>query len=1117
MAAPNTTAVTPDTPIVIKISVNDVTKRLKLPLRDLSAAVLPAKLRTALQIDPAQHVVLERYSDSVGDYIVLDENNPQVYKTLNRAAKAKLKLRLKATVTPLTMLAIRQPDVFNTPTKPVQAQDSTPEQRNIGSGIFQFRDARASRPASIVDRPEEAPTPKPFVASLPVLERAGSQKLVIRAKESGRTTLGNAWSVYCNECDKALSNEHFHCSICDEGDYDLCAECVQQGKGCPGVDHWLIKRHIVDGKVIASTTERVTRKQSNADASTIKSEKSAAPAAVLEPITVANVVAARPSPVPTSRVSIESLLTPMRSVPGAFTEETKTLAEEPRTEISRMETRTCNSCVIILPEREFVTCDDCEDYDLCIKCHADDKHGHHPAHTFKPATQSTVLSFSSTKKLAAGRGVHHNAICDGCDKNITGVRHKCLNCSDWDYCGKCIQYAGERHAAHRFVAICEPIADAKVSPVCHINVMCDGPLCSAGTSRRYIYGVRYKCTICHDTDFCAACEAHPSNKHNITHPLLKLKTPVRNVSVSTENQVLGGQVRVLGDRTCPAAPAAEKASPAQTNSATPVQTVAEIKPIDLPVSVPVKKYEPFPFAAPQLAATSSLEADFVRDSIADGQSMSPGARFVQVWTMKNSGPVAWPAGCSVRYVGGDNMLDVDDDRSGLTAALDAAAESNVVARQVQPGEEVAFKVGLRAPKREGKAISYWRVKGPDGQLFGHKLWCDITVKKIAAPPAQPAATFDQLLASRPEVSAAHAAAQSAQDSKFTDALHRIQAQRQAMEMHRQQAQRQRMAEAAADAQRRVAAAQQHVTDASIQANLESQRRQMMGLTRLQSLHDQKKQELSRTDYLPKAPMMPASRPAYGYPPGLPPPYYGNYQPNMSQTQATPYIPSWAQPAPYPVPHPAPMMPPMCNYYRPTNVDNVCPVRVPPGLPPAPMTVPRMPSPPSAPAVVPAVTTKATTTASHDEYSRIQKILLEHAKNAAHEEDAKAKDTVDVEETEAGEENLERSSMVFPKLDKESPTSSTYQSLANSVNKGKAAYVENEKGEVEDVAIPAAATTVAMPAETASSIGSHDQYEEFDDELEVLSATGQESDDEEDGFATDEEYDILDASDEETVA
>jgi next-to-BRCA1 protein 1 len=42
-------------------------------------------------------VVFERYSDSTASYVTLESDKPQIYKTLFRAAKAKLKLRLRAT------------------------------------------------------------------------------------------------------------------------------------------------------------------------------------------------------------------------------------------------------------------------------------------------------------------------------------------------------------------------------------------------------------------------------------------------------------------------------------------------------------------------------------------------------------------------------------------------------------------------------------------------------------------------------------------------------------------------------------------------------------------------------------------------------------------------------------------------------------------------------------------------------------------------------------------------------------------------------------------------------------------------------------------------------------
>jgi next-to-BRCA1 protein 1 len=134
--------------------------------------------------------------------------------------------------------------------------------------------------------------------------------------------------------------------------------------------------------------------------------------------------------------------------------------------------------------------------------------------------------------------------------------------------------------------------------------------------------------------------------------------------------------------------------------------------------------------------------------------------------------------------------------------------------------------------------------------------------------------------------------------------------------------------------------------------------------------------------------------------------------------------------------------------------------------------------------------------------KVQKIVDEVVKNAEE----------DVQPDVAAEEGLSDSQMVFPKLDKESPASSLYGSATSGSSKAKAAYVENEDGEVERAAVPA---SVAGPAASVSSAPDDDNdFVDLDDELEVLSASADESDD---GFLTDEEYDILDASDSETVA
>ena len=63
------------------------------------------------------------------------------------------------------------------------------------------------------------------------------------------------FSIDCNYCGKSVPNEHYHCSICEKGDFDLCQACVDAGVTCDGIDHWLLKRFIRNGIVVNSVTE----------------------------------------------------------------------------------------------------------------------------------------------------------------------------------------------------------------------------------------------------------------------------------------------------------------------------------------------------------------------------------------------------------------------------------------------------------------------------------------------------------------------------------------------------------------------------------------------------------------------------------------------------------------------------------------------------------------------------------------------------------------------------------------------------------------------------------------------------------------------------------------------
>ncbi|KAL5113919.1 hypothetical protein ACEQ8H_008202 [Pleosporales sp. CAS-2024a] len=750
--------VTLDTPIVVKILFRGQTKKFKLPLKDLGAHVLPEKpgserpsqrvepfhprqadtsrleqLRGILQVSADQQVVFERYSDSSASYVTLDSDKPQVYKTLFRAAKAKLKLRLRATIPgdeaeaevssvptptpeaiPSAVPSLHRmsadtlrPQTLDAPVSPVIARSPA-----ASSASPKHEAVSPILPPQPVDTEGEAPVPHAFAAHQSFFNNLASKSynadLAFRPKPSTCTS----WVVYCNNCNHPMEDEHFHCGVCDGGDYDLCPACVDTGIHCPGAGHWMVKRFVKNGCVVNSTTQRMPPK--------VKADDT-------------------------------------REVPGAYTDEKQSVVSDDEP------TRTCNCCVKSYPEKEFVTCLACEDYDLCMDCHLSNKHGHHPGHAFAAAAPDTALSTLADVLCKSGRNARHSAVCDGCDKFIYGVRHKCLNCPDWDYCSNCVKSAKHIHPRHRFVPIYEPLAEPMNAVSRHYGIYCDGPLCKDKENLSYIDGIRYKCAVCHDTDFCQNCEAHPSMRHNHTHPLIKFKTPVRSVSVTTVNDDREGRTLAqLGDRVAEQLAAAKRLAVASsTNAATQVQTILDVKPSeegqvkkekiairDLLVE-PVQEKVVVPSAIDdarrKLESSMSdsknhgLDAHFIRDTIVDGSKIAIGHQFVQTWTLRNPGPDAWPAGCSVRHVGGDNMLNIDNTRPLSHAELANASESNVIDHSVEVGEEISFAVTMKAPHREGIAISYWRLKTADGIPFGHRLWCDINVVAAPSPSFHPTA------------------------------------------------------------------------------------------------------------------------------------------------------------------------------------------------------------------------------------------------------------------------------------------------------------------------------------------------------------------------------------------
>ncbi len=257
------------------------------------------QIRSILQVPNDNKLILERFSDSHNSYTKLEPENPSAYKQLYRAAKAKLKLRIKATVIANQVESTsvseekKEENVMNsgpppsmeppaiTRTLPFQIPLLSSEPKHISRG----KNNNASRARDH------------FFAELANISR--DREIGLRMKEGAPPAQVSSctWQVFCNACDKPMTDIHYHCSICDDGDFDLCETCVKSGSLCQGEGHWLVKRSIQNGKVVSSTTELVatprTRRPANVD----------------------------------------------REMPGSFTSDVKTEATEPEPR------RTCNSCV----------------------------------------------------------------------------------------------------------------------------------------------------------------------------------------------------------------------------------------------------------------------------------------------------------------------------------------------------------------------------------------------------------------------------------------------------------------------------------------------------------------------------------------------------------------------------------------------------------------------------------------------------------------------------------------------------------------------------------------------------------------------------------------------------
>ncbi|XP_041029238.1 NBR1 autophagy cargo receptor a isoform X4 [Carcharodon carcharias] len=181
--------------------------------------------------------------------------------------------------------------------------------------------------------------------------------------------------------------------------------------------------------------------------------------------------------------------------------------------------------------------------------------------------------------------------------------------------------------------------------------------CSNCLSR--ILGVRYQCSICPTYTICESCEAS-NYRHDLNHPLLKLRKPSTSSPEITLAQFVGNVIPDVAEQTRLQKQIdktflkAEK----QRLRSEKLQRKAEFKEIKKQLKLQKKhlQWNGVPLAEQlnqpiqehkgvqhtlAVPVISILGAEFVDENFPDGTHLQPGIKFIKHWRMKNTGNANW--------------------------------------------------------------------------------------------------------------------------------------------------------------------------------------------------------------------------------------------------------------------------------------------------------------------------------------------------------------------------------------------------------------------------------------------------------------------------------------------
>ncbi|CAG8549603.1 16490_t:CDS:10 [Acaulospora morrowiae] len=433
----------------------------------------------------------------------------------------------------------------------------------------------------------------------------------------------------------------------------------------------------------------------------------------------------------------------------------------------------CDNCESIIRGTRW-KCAKCPNYDLCQACKPKSPQIHrHPFRQLPfPINPHNHFSNSLTQ---------HSATCDYCESVIVGIRHKCINCPDFDLCQNCIALAPTQHPYHTFMQIRRPgEPEIKILDTAfHPGIRCDG--CG-----KPINGVRYKCANCPDFDLCGNCESSPVNKHNPDHVFIKFRRPVPSPLSATapllpnfysssepricrtryrpspQQKVVNKEMEELSSKSsektnqnrfipitrsvnigpsteCPVvsrAPVDLYKLPESLNTSSSSLARSQKPHVQIPAISPVSDVftptntiasqstveETISETEQQIKSVPILNASFIEDvNIPDGTVLDPQTQFHKVWRILNNGDLNWPESTTLQHIEGPPMV-----YETMTCSENGNFEVKVGPLEI--GKSSCVAVDFKAPSEPGRYVSHWRLTDGQGNVFGDQVWCEIIVE-----------------------------------------------------------------------------------------------------------------------------------------------------------------------------------------------------------------------------------------------------------------------------------------------------------------------------------------------------------------------------------------------------